>query len=363
MSHPLSGVRNTSLYLCIWRKLRTLPLTLSSLSHCLVSARSGARMTFYVDIYPFYTPQRSSFIFSGRLLTVILVFLMLAVSLLLILPGIRGKSRLFWMFRIIISLFIGVVIVALNFTCDWAEAKMTTNSTYKSFSNAVVNADIGLHVGLYGINVTLKGNPVIQLNETIDYNEMFSWHDTIEDEYQEALEKGLPNPILYIAEKFTPGSPCRLIYQYKYSGRYASATLWTAFCSWLLANILFSMPVVLYAGYMMIATAAFIFFSMASFSTIRNVPQCVFSIGTDSFETEYSHSFWLALATGLLCTIIGILVVILNFMMPEKMKEAFSVGVDSYEDEDASYGEGYLNTVFLDGVKSLPLTSKTRGNL
>ena len=72
----------------------------------------------------------------------------------------------------------------------------------------------------------------------------------------------------------------------------------TAFCCWLLANILFCMPVILYAGYMMLATAAFIFFSMASFSTIMNVPQCVFSIGADSFETEYSHSFWLALATG-----------------------------------------------------------------
>uniref|UniRef100_UPI0037E76752 dual oxidase maturation factor 1 n=1 Tax=Semicossyphus pulcher TaxID=241346 RepID=UPI0037E76752 len=318
-------------------------------------------MTFYVDIYPFYPLQRSSFIFSGRLLTVILVFLVLAASLLLILPGIRGKSRLFWMIRIIISLFIGVVIVALNFTCDWAEAKMTTNATYKSFSNAVVNAEIGLHVGLYGINVTLKGNPIVQLNETINYNEMFNWHDTIEEEYEEALERGLPNPILYIAEKFTLSSPCRLIFQYRFSGRYASATLWTAFCCWLVANILFAMPVILYAGYMMMATAAFIFFSMASFSTIRNVQHCVFSLGTDSFQTEYSHSFWLALATGLLCTIIGILVVMLNFMIPDKMKEAFSVGVDSYEDEeDVSYGDGYLNSVFLDGVTSPPLTLKVR---
>ena len=49
-------------------------------------------MTFYDDIYPFYPLQRTSYIFSGRLLTIILVFLMLAVSLLLILPGIRGKS-------------------------------------------------------------------------------------------------------------------------------------------------------------------------------------------------------------------------------------------------------------------------------
>ncbi|KAK2842411.1 hypothetical protein Q5P01_012611 [Channa striata] len=314
-------------------------------------------------LHPFFftarlSAIRTSFNFSGRLLTSILVFLVLAVSLLVILPGIRGKSRLFWMFRIITSLFIGAVIVALNFTSDWAEARVTTNATYKSFSNAVVNAEIGLHVGLYGINVTLRGNPVVQFNETIDYNEMFSWHGTIEEDYEEALEKGLPNPILYIAEKFTLNSPCGLIFQYRYSGRYASATLWTAFCCWLLANILFSMPVIVYAGYMMLATGAFIFFSMASFSTIMNVPQCIFFLGAGSFETVYSHSFWLALATGVLCTIIGIVVTLFNILIPEKIKEAFSVGVDSLEDEDVSYGEGYLNSTFLEGVTTSPPTSK-----
>lgn len=86
------------------------------------------------------------------------------------------------MFRIVLSVFVGGVIVgefglpafephprlfpaavmrlwsaALNFTCDWAEARMTTRATYKSFSSMAVNADIGLHVGLYGINVTLRG--------------------------------------------------------------------------------------------------------------------------------------------------------------------------------------------------------------
>ena len=40
---------------------------------------------------------------------------------------------------------------------------MTTNATYKSFSNIVVNAEIGLHVGLYGINVTLKGESLLLL--------------------------------------------------------------------------------------------------------------------------------------------------------------------------------------------------------
>ncbi|CAG05550.1 unnamed protein product, partial [Tetraodon nigroviridis] len=205
---------------------------------------------------PFYPPQRTSFIFSGRLLTIILVFLLLALSLLLILPGIRGKwvsgfqrqpwnslglhlhllspsspscQRLFWMFRILLSIFIGAVIVALNFTRDWAEARMTTKAAYKSFSSAVVTAEVGLHVGLYGINVTLKGTPAVQLNETIDYNEMFTWHGTVEEEYEEALERGLPNPILYVAEKFTRSGACRLVSQYRYPGRCASATLWYTF--------------------------------------------------------------------------------------------------------------------------------------
>ncbi|KAM6960643.1 dual oxidase maturation factor 1 [Aplochiton taeniatus] len=313
-------------------------------------------MTFYNDIYPFYPLQRTSFIFSSSLLTIILFFLVLAVSFLIILPGIRGKSRLLWMLRITFSLFIGAVIVALNFTSDWAEAKMTTNTTYKSFSSDEVTAEVGLHVGLYGINITLKGNPVMQLNETIDYNELFDWRDSMDKDYEEALEKGLPTPILYIAEKFTLNNPCGLIYQYRYSGRYASATLWTAFCSWLLANVLFSMPVLRYAGYMMLVTAAFIFFSMASFSTIMNLPTCLFTIGTASFETNYSHSFWLALATGALCTLIGALVVLLDFVVPDKIREAFSIDSDKDED-DVHFREGYRNSAFLEVVTSIPLTA------
>lgn len=70
------------------------------------------------------------------------------------------------------------------------------------------------------------GEPVSQINETIDYNEIFKWSSSVDEQYGDALERGLPNPILYIAEKFTRNSACGLIYQYRYSGRFASANLW-----------------------------------------------------------------------------------------------------------------------------------------
>lgn len=72
------------------------------------------------------------------------------------------------------------------------------------------------------------GTPVQQLNETIDYNEQFTWRlgEDYAEEYAEALEKGLPDPVLYLAEKFTPSSPCGLYRQYRLAGHFASATLW-----------------------------------------------------------------------------------------------------------------------------------------
>ncbi|XP_058854810.1 dual oxidase maturation factor 1-like isoform X1 [Acipenser ruthenus] len=311
-------------------------------------------MTFYNDIYPFYPQQRTPFIFNLSQLIVILVFLVLACSFLVILPGIRGKGRLFWMFRIVLSLFIGVVTVAVNFTSDWATGYIKTNTTYKSFSNAMVSAEIGLHVGFDGINVTLKGNPVRQLNETINYNEMFQWTEDYEEDYVKALERGLPNPILYIAEKFTQDSPCGLLFQYKYSGQYASATMWTAFCCWLISNVLFSMPVILYGGYMIVTTGAFIIFSLISFATIHNVPYCTISLGTVSLETVFGGSFWLSLVTGILCILIGGAVILMDVFIPQKLKILFTTN-EGDEDDDTHITECYLNESFLEKDNVLPL--------
>ncbi|NXG07619.1 DOXA2 factor, partial [Sakesphorus luctuosus] len=285
-------------------------------------------------VYPFYPQQRKAAGFNINTIIVIVVFLTLACSFLLIIPGIRGRARLYWTFRVLLSLFVGVVIVVVQFTGDWETGWVQANTSYKSFSNAVVNADIGLHIGLEGVNITLKGNPVNQINETINYNEHFSWSfdANYDRSYSEGLQKGLPSPILYVAEKFTTQSPCAVHRQYRISGHYASATLWVAFCTWIISNILFSMPALVYGGYMLLVTGAFAIFSLLSFSTVRNSPMCQIQIGTSTLHVAYGASFWLTLVIGLLCFVAGITVVALHHLNLDLLKTFFDLREDKAEE-------------------------------
>ncbi|TFK02459.1 plastin-1 [Platysternon megacephalum] len=304
-------------------------------------------MTLFDGVYPFYPQPRKGYAFDVSSIILIAVFLSLGLSFLLILPGIRGRARLYWLLRVILSLFIGAVIVAVQFTGDWETGQVTANTSYKSFSRTMVNADVGLHIGLGGVNVTLVGNPVNQINETINYNEHFAWHFGVNYDqiYNEGLAKGLPSPILYVAEKFSQQSPCGVYSQYRISGHYASATLWVAFCAWLISNVLFSMPVLVYGGYMILVTGAFMIFSLLSFSTVRNSPMCAIQFGPASLQTVYGASFWLTLATSLLCFLIGVVVVVLHYLRPKALKAFFDLSEDE-EEGDAMLGEVYGNPHF-----------------
>lgn len=279
-------------------------------------------MTLWDGVLPFYPQPRHSAGFSVPLLIVILVFLSLTISFLLILPGIRGHSRWFWLVRVLLSLFIGTEIVAVHFSAEWSVGRVSTNTSYKAFSAARIRADLGLHVGLEGINITLKGTPVQQLNETINYNEQFSWRlgENYAEQYAEALEKGLPDPVLYLAEKFSRSSPCGLYRQYRLAGHYASATLWVAFCLWLLANVLLSMPVPLYGGVALLATGTFALLSVVVFASTARVPLCPLRLGSSALATHYGAAFWITLATGILCLLLGGAVVSFHYAWPSALR-------------------------------------------
>lgn len=71
-----------------------------------------------------------------------------------------------------------------------------------------------------------------------------------------------------------------------------------AFCTWLISNMLFSTPALVYGGYALLLTGAFLIFSLLSFSTVRTSPLCPIQFGPVALHTAYGGSFWLTLAVG-----------------------------------------------------------------
>uniref|UniRef100_A0A5F9D5M9 Dual oxidase maturation factor 1 n=1 Tax=Oryctolagus cuniculus TaxID=9986 RepID=A0A5F9D5M9_RABIT len=216
---------------------------------------------------------------------------------------------------------------AVNFSSEWSVGQISTNTTYKAFSSEWISADVGLQIGLGGVNITLTGTPVHQLNETISYNEELTWRlgEHYEEAYAKALEKGLPDPVLYLAEKFTPQSPCGLHYPYRQAGHYVSAMLWVAFLCWLLANVMLSMPALVYGGHMLLATGISQLLALLIFSTVTALsPPCPLRLGTAVLHTRHGPAFWITLTTGLLCVLLGLAMLVAHRMQPHRLKAFFN---------------------------------------
>nr|XP_009919578.1 PREDICTED: dual oxidase maturation factor 1-like [Haliaeetus albicilla] len=295
-------------------------------------------MTLWNGSFPFYPGTNACFPFDTTRAIIISVFLSMLATFIIILPGIRGRGRLFWFLRVVMALFVGAVVLSEYWGPEGETGWVRANTSYKAFSRALVNVEIGLHIGLAGVNVTLVGKPVNQVNETINYNEHFAWSfdADYDHSYSEGLEKGLPSPILYVAEKFTMPSveiPLHHLRDLSHSSTIHAVTESMAFCTWLISILLFSMPILLYGGYMLLLTATLMLFSLLFF-TARSAPKCPIQFGPASLKTDYGGSFWLTLVTGLLCLLLGLGIIILNSVQPEKLKLVFNLDEGKGEEEE-----------------------------
>lgn len=115
---------------------------------------------------------------------------------------------------------------------SWHVAHQNIIAPYKAFSKEKIPARIGVHIGLMHVNITLSGLPdgnssVAPLD--IDFNERFNWNlaTEMEHSYKGALKRGLPYPILTVAEYFSLGEEgFAWGGQYRAAGYYASIWLW-----------------------------------------------------------------------------------------------------------------------------------------
>ncbi|KAJ8776916.1 hypothetical protein J1605_015093 [Eschrichtius robustus] len=265
-------------------------------------------MAAFGHTFPSYAGPKSNFPMVTTLAVIIAIFLTSLVTFIIILPGIRGK-----MVRNKTSPGDPSPRETSASSSGWSVGQVSTNTSNKAFSSEWISTAVGLQIGLGGVNITLTGTPVQQLNETSDYNKEFTWRlgENHAEEYAKALEKRLPDPVLYLAEKFTLHGPRGLHGQYHLAGHYTSGTLWVAFLCWLLADVMLSMPVLVYGGHMLLATGVFQLLGLLFFSTAMSLTlPCPLRLGTATLPTHRGPAFWITLTTGLLCVLLGLAMVV-----------------------------------------------------
>lgn len=224
-----------------------------------------------------------------------------------------------------VSMYLWCVIMVCNFGKEWQRGSVITTTQYSPSNPVQIEAEVGLHIGLRGINVTLVGQPVNQANETIDYNEIFSWEwqqgilghgpygGRISREVHEATARGVPYPILWVAEWFTlEGEYIHWGRYYRTSGWYVHILMWLAMCIWGITNLMF-LTSAFHGAMGLIALGVTMIMACIVFSGLAasNYNPLVINFPDGQITLSYGWSFILNLVNGILCVIGGIIIAII----------------------------------------------------
>lgn len=265
------------------------------------------------------------------IVAVSVLFATIYVAFLVIFPGVR-KHKFTTFTTVTLSLFVGLVILITRLGSAWHVASTTVVAPYKAFSREKIPARIGAHIGLMHVNVTLTALPVG--NETvrdIDFNERFSWAEANDmgNSYKNALKRGLPYPILTVAEYFSLGREgFSWGGQYRAAGYYASILLWTSLASWLLMNLLL-VAVPRYGAYMKCLTGFLLVCTNAGYYLMLPKRPLTIYIEGGHLEFKLGWCYWLLLVAGILCLFVGLVISAIDLVWPHTFSTVLEVYYDT----------------------------------
>ncbi|XP_046994995.1 dual oxidase maturation factor 2-like [Schistocerca americana] len=262
--------------------------------------------------------------------TVCLVFFTVFLAFLIIFPGVR-KERFTTFTSVTLSLFVGTVILVAKYGSCWHVASANIVSSYRAFSKEKMAVTIGAYIGLEHVNVTLTATGGGNGTQDIDFNERFRWGGPGEmgDSYREALVRGLPFPILTVAEYLSLGQEgFAWGGRYRAAGYYGSVFLWAALASWVMMNLLL-VVVPRYGAYAMTVTGVLMAASALTYwLLLPAAPLCVqFEAGALHFE--FGWCFWVVIIAGALCALSGIAIATVDMVFPHRFSTILEVDYDT----------------------------------
>ncbi|KAF5287283.1 hypothetical protein FQR65_LT02156 [Abscondita terminalis] len=264
------------------------------------------------------------------LITFLTIFCTLYVAFLIVFPGIR-KERFSTFFFVTLSLFVGGTIFVTMVGSAWHVGSATISSTYRAFSKEKINASLGVYIGLQHLNVTLQGMNGSKLSTDIDFNEQFMWltSDKMGTTFKEAIKRGLPYPILTVAEYFSLGQE-GLSWggQYRAAGYFGSIMLWASLVTWLLMNLMI-LVVPRYGALLMTLCGILLLATACGYFGMLPETQLIIRLEGSSMYFHLGWCFWLVFAAGSICLFTGVVITIVEIVYPHSFSTILEVNYDT----------------------------------
>lgn len=161
------------------------------------------------------------------------------------------------------------------------------------------------------------------------------------DSYRHALKRGLPYPILTVAEYFSLGQEgFAWGGKYRAAGYYASIVLWASLASWLLMNLLL-ISVPRYGAYMMTITGALLIATALGYYTMLPMHPLVIVMEGGRLEFHLGWSFWLVLIAGSFCFCVGFIISAIDVVWPHTFSTILEVYYDTPYDRHVILEESH----------------------
>lgn len=163
----------------------------------------------------------------------------------------------------------------------------------------------------------------------------------MQNSYRLALKRGLPYPILTVAEYFSLGREgFAWGGQYRAAGYFASIMLWASFATWLLMNLLL-VAVPRYGAYTKVVTGLLLISTNLGYSWLLPKPELVIIIEGGRLEFHFGWCYWLILVAGILCLCVGITISVIDLVWPHTFSTTLEIYFDTPYDRHVILEESH----------------------
>ncbi|XP_053209156.1 dual oxidase maturation factor 1-like isoform X3 [Panonychus citri] len=282
--------------------------------------------------YPTSYSNRLTFPNIDYFLTkILIVYFCLWLIFLIISPGYPGRERWFYICRITVFLTVPLIIIVCYHSPYWESDSINTLVRLRFSSPMKIVAEVGLHIGLFGFNITLKDLDVSK--STADKPKLSEEIGHLKYQYRLSASNGLPIPFLWVLDYFTIDGE-----EFRFTHFYQQASCRFSLGCWLLSSCLFCI-VIEYGSLMMMLTGLSLITTNMIWALHNNpvpleIPFQSPSGGRVQFlHPDFSWAYWINLTNGLFCLLLGSFVYIIDIKYPDLTAQFFGIDIiQNYQD-------------------------------